>query len=91
MGSVVRRRLVVAGRVQGVFYRASCRREALGLGVAGWARNLDDGRVEVVAEGASDAVAALEAWCRTGPPRALVTKVVVADEAPAGLTGFVTR
>ena len=88
---MIRRRLVVSGRVQGVFYRASCQREARRLGVHGWARNLDDGRVEVVAEGTPAAVAALEAWCRQGPPRALVTSVVVADERPEGLEGFVTR
>ena len=88
---MIRRRLVVHGRVQGVFYRASCQREAQRLGVAGWARNLDDGKVEVVAEGEPDAVAALEAWCRAGPPRALVTSVTATDERPEGLTRFATR
>ena len=88
---MIRRRVVVGGRVQGVFYRASCRREAQRLGVAGWARNLDDGRVEVVAEGPTEAVEALVAWCRQGPPSALVTGVTVRDEPPDGLSGFVTR
>jgi acylphosphatase len=88
--AVVRRRLVVSGRVQGVFYRARCREQAEALGVAGWARNLDDGRVEVVAEGERDAVDALTRWCREGPPRALVTRVEGRDEPPEGLVGFRT-
>ena len=87
----IRRRLQVRGRVQGVFYRASCRRQAEALGVAGWARNLDDGRVEVVAEGTPTAVAALAAWCRQGPPGALVTGVDDRLESVEGLQGFTTR
>lgn len=87
---VIRRRAVVSGRVQGVFFRQSCQREALRLGVAGSARNLDDGRVEVIAEGEADAVDALVAWCRSGPPRALVTRVEVRAEVPTGVTGFRT-
>ena len=88
---MIRRRFVVRGRGQGVWYRDSCRREAERLGVAGWARNLDDGRVEVVAEGDPDAVDALEAWCREGPPRALVTGVEVQTEAVEQLIGFRAR
>jgi acylphosphatase len=87
---MVRHRIAVRGRVQGVWYRDSCRREAERLGVAGWARNCDDGSVEVVAEGEPDAVAELERWCRIGPPRALVTDVVVRVEPVEGMTGFRT-
>ncbi|HET7486412.1 MAG TPA: acylphosphatase [Acidimicrobiales bacterium] len=87
----VRRRVVVDGYVQGVFFRDSCRREAYAAGVAGWARNLPDGRVEVVAEGRSGAVDRLVAWCRTGPPRAAVTAVEVSDEPPEGIDGFRIR
>lgn len=87
---MIRRRLLVSGRVQGVFYRAACRREAQALGIAGWAKNLDDGRVEVVAEGEAETVAALEAWCRQGPPGALVTSVRSVAETPEGLQGFRT-
>jgi acylphosphatase len=86
----VRRRLLVSGRVQGVFFRDRCRREAEAAGVAGWARNLPDGRVEVVAEGELEAVERLQRWCREGPPRARVTSVEAADEEPDGLTGFST-
>ena len=88
---MVRRRLVVRGRVQGVWYRDSCQREARRLGVAGWARNCEDGSVEVVIEGEPDAVAALETWCHEGPPRALVTRVDGRDERVEGLTSFRTR
>ena len=88
---VVRRRVVVDGRVQGVFFRESCRREAAEAGVAGWACNLDDGRVEVVLEGRPEAVERIVAWCRTGPRLAVVTSVRVTEERPDGLTGFRAR
>jgi len=84
----VRRRLLVDGRVQNVFYRESCRSRARAAGVAGRARNLGDGRVEVVLEGPADAVGRVVAWCRQGPPQAFVIDVVVAEEEPEGLRGF---
>ena len=87
----VRRRIVVRGRVQGVFFRDTTRRRADSLGVAGWAANRDDGTVEVVAEGAEDAVDALVAFLREGPRRAEVEGVDVSDEQPEGLSGFETR
>ncbi len=83
--------MLVSGRVQGVWYRGACRQQALALGLAGWAANLDDGRVEVVAEGPEEAVARLEAWCAQGPPAARVRAVVAEDEAETGLEGFETR
>jgi acylphosphatase len=86
--AVVRRRLVVAGRVQGVWFRDSCQRRAQELGVSGSVRNLNDGRVEIVAEGEEPAVDLLEAWAHRGPPRALVTAVTRSDEATTGETGF---
>lgn len=89
MPEVVRRRLLVDGRVQNVFYRDTCRREAARAGVAGRARNLGDGRVEVVLEGRPEDVARLVAWCRTGPPQAYVIDVVVIEEEPQGLADFV--
>jgi acylphosphatase len=87
----VRRRLLVSGRVQGVWYRESCRAEATARGVAGSARNRPDGRVEVVLEGAPGAVEAVAAWCREGPRRAHVEAVDERDEPPTGATGFEVR
>ena len=68
-------RFLVRGRVQGVFFRASTRNEALRLGLAGQARNLADGNVEVIASGSDDALAALERWLAIGPPSAHVMRV----------------
>lgn len=69
-------RCTVSGRVQGVFYRAATREVALRLGLAGWARNLDDGRVEVVACGPAHGVEELKQWLHRGPPHAAVTDVL---------------
>lgn len=81
----------MSGRVQGVFYRDSARREAERLRITGWARNLDDGRVEVVAEGEEAAVDRLVNWARQGPARARVEKVEIATEKATGLKGFAVR
>lgn len=86
--AVVRRHLWVSGRVQGVWYRGSCAEQARSLGVSGSARNLADGRVEVVAEGTAETVERLVQWCRSGPPGALVTTVEDRAEEPEGLAGF---
>lgn len=87
----IRRRVVVDGRVQGVFFRDSCRREATAAGVGGWVRNLRDGRVEAVFEGPADAVERLVEWCRVGPPRATVTAVETSAEEPTGEDVFRIR
>ncbi|NEX22518.1 acylphosphatase [Thiorhodococcus mannitoliphagus] len=68
-------RCLVGGRVQGVFFRASAREQAMRLGVTGYARNLPDGRVEVLVCGDAPAVAQLRDWLRTGPAAARVTGV----------------
>ncbi len=91
MGSVVRVRVVVSGRVQGVFFRSACERVASGLGVKGWVRNRPDRTVELVAEGQRSAVDDLVTWCHTGPPRARVDRVEVTDEPPTGERGFRVR
>jgi acylphosphatase len=88
---VTRVRVIVSGRVQGVWFRESCRREAEERGVAGWARNRADGTVEAVFEGQESAVAQVVAWCRIGPPRAVVTGVDVVEEPPEELVGFRVR
>ena len=81
----------IHGRVQGVWFRASAEREAARLRVAGFARNERDGSVTVEAEGTAAAVAAMEAWCRIGPPRADVTGVDVTDVEPRGSATFSSR
>jgi acylphosphatase len=88
---VVRRRVIVHGQVQGVFFRDTTRRLAERHGVAGWVRNTWDGTVEAVFEGEPDAVERLVDFCRKGPRGAFVERVDVSDEAPEGLTGFAVR
>ena len=70
-------RLIVKGRVQGVYFRASAVQQARHLGLTGWVMNHDDGSVEVVAEGVSENIKELIAWCRQGPPGARVDEVDV--------------
>jgi acylphosphatase len=82
---------LVAGRVQGVFFRACTREQAQRLGLTGYARNLADGRVEVLACGEPDAVAHLREWLRNGPPNADVTGVACEPRTFQHLTGFDTR
>lgn len=86
--TVVSRRVVVDGRVQGVGYRQACAENARRQRLSGFVRNRRDGRVEALFEGAPGAVAKMVDWCRRGPPMASVTEVRVTDEAPAGLRGF---
>ncbi len=84
--------MIVSGSVQGVGFRWACREEADRVDVAGFVRNLPDGRVEAAFEGADGAVEAMVAWCRTGPGWAHVTGVEEVDEPPTGTTGFlITR
>ena len=87
----IRRRVVVHGRVQGVFFRDSTEREARSRGVAGWVRNRDDGTVEAVFEGEPGAVDALVDFARSGPSRAEVRRVDVEEEGPEGLDSFEVR
>jgi acylphosphatase len=85
------RRCLVSGRVQGVFFRASTRDRALQLGLSGYARNLLDGRVEVVACGERSALDALREWLWQGPPAAQVQQVDCQAMDDAHWEGFVTR
>lgn len=91
MADRTRRRVVVHGDVQGVFFRDTTRDEAERRGVAGWVTNRDDGAVEAVFEGDPEAVAALVAFCREGPSRASVERVEEETEEPEGLDGFSVR
>ena len=87
----VRRRVVVHGHVQGVFFRDTCRRQADARGVAGWITNRPDGAVDAVFEGNPDDVAALVDFCRHGPRGADVRSVEERSEEPEALTGFRIR
>jgi acylphosphatase len=87
----VRRRVVVHGRVQGVFFRDSTQSEAQSAGVAGWVRNRDDGAVEAVIEGPADAVERVVGFMQSGPSRADVDDIEVTAEDPEGLDGFEVR
>ncbi len=91
MSEPVRRRVVVRGRVQGVFFRDSTRREASRRGVAGWVSNRADGAVEAVFEGAPADVEALVRFCSSGPGGAVVEDVEVTEERPEGASGFDVR
>jgi acylphosphatase len=81
-------RVVASGRVQGVFYRATCARLARGLGLTGYVRNLPDGRVEAAFEGPDAAVDEMVAWSGVGPDFADVDRLDVVAEDPLGETGF---
>jgi acylphosphatase len=87
----VRKRAIVHGRVQGVFFRDTTRRKAQSRGVSGWACNRSDGAVEAVFEGEPEAVDSLLNFVREGPRGAEVEDVEVIDEEPEGLSGFEIR
>ncbi len=87
----IRVRLIVSGRVQGVFFRASARHQATRLGIAGWARNEPDGTVVIEAEGPPETVERFVDWCGAGPPEAEVEGVDVSPIPPLGESEFVTR
>ena len=88
----MRLQLIIEGRVQGVWYRASTQTKARALGVTGWVRNLANGSVQAEVQGAQAAVDALVAWCKQGPRDARVTSVEVQERPErAGETGFVVR
>ena len=85
---MVRKRIIVHGRVQGVFFRHTTRRTAESRGVSGWVRNNPDGSVEAAFEGAEESVDAMVRFAREGPRGAMVAHVEVRDEEPEGLTAF---
>jgi acylphosphatase len=85
---MIRRRVVIHGFVQGVFFRDTVRRHALAADVAGWVRNNYDGTVEAAFEGDLEGVEALVTLCHKGPRGARVDRVEVVEEAPEGIDGF---
>ncbi|HEX5948110.1 MAG TPA: acylphosphatase [Actinomycetota bacterium] len=91
MSAAHRAHVYVSGAVQGVFFRYEARERARSRGLAGWVRNLHDGRVEAVFEGPEEAVEAMVDWCREGPRGAEVTDVESIAEDPEGLNGFEVR
>jgi acylphosphatase len=88
---VIRRRLIVVGRVQGVGFRVSLLELTRTRGVAGWVQNNPDGTLEAVLEGPVDAVDALVAWCGEGPRGAVVDRIDLFEEEPEGLAWFEIR
>ena len=88
---MIRRRVIVHGSVQGVFFRDSARRLAQQRGVTGWVSNRPDGTVEAVFEGDDDAVERLISFSRKGPRGAQVDRVDVSEEEPEGLADFTIR
>jgi acylphosphatase len=91
MSEQARRRVVVRGNVQGVFFRDSCRQQAGSRGVAGWVTNRPDGAVEAVFEGDAGSVQAMLDWCGHGPRGAEVKSVDESTEEPEGISGFEIR
>ena len=85
---MIRRRVIVYGRVQGVFFRDTARRMAQSRGLGGWVRNTPEGTVEAVFEGEAAAVDSLVRWCGEGPRGAVVERVEATEEEPEGLTEF---
>ncbi|MBI5231446.1 MAG: acylphosphatase [Coriobacteriales bacterium] len=91
MSEIVRKRVVVSGVVQGVWFRASTAEEAREVGVHGWVRNRPDGTVEAAFEGPEGGVDRMVDWIGHGPERARVEHVDVTSEKPEGLRGFEVR
>jgi acylphosphatase len=88
--SDARARVVVRGRVQGVFFRVETRDRARSLGLSGWVRNAPDGSVEAVFEGDRERIESMLTWCRRGPSLARVDEVEAEWEDPVGEQGFAT-
>lgn len=80
--------LMISGKVQGVFYRASAKEKALELALSGWIKNTPDGSVEATVSGSDEAVQQFVDWCRQGPPRAEVSQVSVTPKPDSGFAGF---
>jgi len=91
MANEERAHVLVSGRVQGVSFRDATRSQAEQLGLSGWVRNTQEGRVEAVFEGDADTVRQMIDWCESGPSSADVEDVSVENEQPEGLSGFEVR
>ena len=91
MANEERAHVLVSGAVQGVNFRGATQEKAEEIGLNGWVRNLQDGRVEAVFEGEAEAVRQMIEWCESGPSSAGVDDVSVGQETPEGLSGFEVR
>ncbi len=87
MADAKRIHVIVEGRVQGVFFRAFTREEALKLNLSGWVRNRPEGSVEAVVEGEAGAVEKMAQWFHRGSPSSMVENVIISEESPVGDTG----
>jgi acylphosphatase len=87
----IRRRVIVHGDVQGVFFRDTTEKWANEHGIAGWVRNRDDGTVEAVLEGVEDRMDRVLGLLETGPPGARVDRIEISEENPTGIDGFEVR
>ena len=85
------RHLLVKGKVQGVFYRASARKVARSAGISGWIRNTPEGHVEAQINGPEDKLEEFIRWCRQGPPEAIVTDVIIHHATQTDLSDFTIR
>jgi acylphosphatase len=83
--------ITITGKVQGVFYRQSAKEKALELGITGVVKNMPDGSVHIMASGTKDQLNQLVAWCKQGPPRAVVSAVHVEQTAPHAFFGFTVQ
>lgn len=82
--------IIISGKVQGVCYRASCMEYAKGLGIKGWVKNLEDGKVEALVQGEKEKINKLIEWCKQGPPAAMVEEVKISwEEANGPFNSFV--
>lgn len=88
---MMRWRITICGKVQGVFYRKSTQKKALELGVSGWVRNLDNGCVEAEIEGTPEQIDAMVDWCNEGPPAAEVTSIDEEEVPVKNDEGFFIR
>ncbi len=83
--------LIIKGKVQGVFYRASAKKQADSMGITGWVKNTDAGHVELLASGSAEDIKAYIEWCKQGPPKAVVTEVAITKKDEVKFDGFEIR
>ncbi len=83
--------LVIKGKVQGVYFRASAMKKARILSITGWVKNMDDGAVEIIANGDAEALEQLKDWCYTGPPASVVHEIKITDIGEQSFSSFIIK